>query len=317
MSDDEFGIIAQYFQPIANAGPGVKLGPGDDCAVIAVSTEDELCVSTDTLIAGVHFPDQAEGDLVANRCFGASVSDLAAMGALPLGLTVALTMPSVDHDWLASFAKALDTSLKAHDMSLIGGNLASGTLSLTMTVFGEVPAGGALRRSGAQPGDDVYVSGTIGDAGAGLQQALAGEREGFLATRYCVPQPRCTLGVLLRPLTTAMIDISDGLIADAAHIASASECTIEIDLDKVPFSDELQASTGFDRVAAVTAGDDYELCFTAPTSVRDELACLPESVTRIGRVTAPSQHRIRLLEDGSPRQIEMGGYNHFGDRDES
>src|SRR3989344_7764306 len=269
----EFELIRHYFAAAscAQAGEGVALGIGDDCALLQVPVGEQLAISTDTLVAGVHFPESPDPFLLAQRALGVSVSDLAAMGATPVGFTLALTLPSADADWLQAFASGLDRMAQQCAIRLIGGDTTRGPLSLTLTVFGRVPAGMALTRKGAQPGDLLCVGGELGNA-AGALPLVLGQRSAEasiadpLLAHYWSPQPQLALGVALRGKATSAMDISDGLLADCGHIAKASAVSLLVERQRLPLSKALLAFVGDDaaRVAALSGGDDYVLVFTLP-----------------------------------------------------
>ena len=316
MEQSEFDIIDRYFATMGLDNEAIVIGPGDDCAVLSMPSGSELCVSTDSLLADVHFPADATGQIVASRTVGASVSDLAAMGARPYACLLALSMPEVNTSWLDGFASTLLQQTRRYDIPLAGGNLARGRLSLTMTVLGVLPIGTALTRSGAQSGDDIYVTGTLGDAGLGLRSVLAGDFSSHCALRYTEPTPRTREAEQLRGVASAAIDISDGFIADLGHLAKASGLGAEIRIEKLPLSGALLDSVGLDeaRSLALSAGDDYELCFTAPGSVREQIQNLSSSLelpmTCIGEMTHGDE--IRLLDpDGNLLPLSNIGYQHF------
>jgi len=317
MADDEFAIIDRYFFRIGWQSPGTVItGPGDDCAVLSMPPGYELCVSTDTLVSGVHFPARSNGTVVAARSFAAAVSDLAAMGADPYGFTGALTMPEVDHDWLSDFSTRLSELSIAFKLPLVGGNLTKGPLSLTFTVLGIVPQGEALKRDGAVPGDDIYVTGNPGDAGAGLLALMDGKANCVsLVDCYLFPKPRIEMGLRLRSIASAVIDISDGLLADLGHLVKCSDVGAEIDITKLPLSREILEFTSREKAIslALTAGDDYELCFCATASTRSQIGALRESdshvITRIGCIT-PGQG-VSLIDDKGKFEMTGTGYKHF------
>lgn len=316
---NEFDIIEKYFAGLFSGSDNVVLAGGDDCAVVNVPEGRELCVSTDTLVTGVHFPRDAAGKVVAHRALAANVSDLAAMGATPLSCVLALTLSAVDHDWLKEFSEALGNLTKRWDIPLVGGNLARGNeLSLTFSVLGTVARGKSLRRSGAQPGDAVYVTGSPGEAGAGLAQIQrdAGAAS-ELVSRYLYPEPRIGLASDLVGLATAAIDISDGLVADLEHLCKASQIDSTIYQQYLPLSSVLIESMGRERALTfvLSSGDDYELCFTAPAEVEETLSILSKKrevpITRIGSVDAGSGE-VRLVDDdGKILDISARGYRHF------
>lgn len=316
----EFGLIRHYFAAAAcaRAGGDVVLGIGDDCALLAVPDGEQLAVSTDTLVAGVHFPDPCDPCLLGQRALAVSTSDLAAMGATPIGFTLALTLPCADSVWLAAFASGLEVMAARCDMRLIGGDTTRGPLSITVTVFGRVPSGQALLRSGARVGDLLCVGGALGDA-AGALPLVLGEREGGTAEtsrlleRYWSPQPQLALGQALRGKATAALDISDGLLADCGHIAAASGVRLCIEQQRVPLSAALVQWLGQERAqqCGLAGGDDYVLAFTLPADELPGLLADGWPIRVIGRVE-PGEG-VQLL-DARGRSVPTGsqGYNHFG-----
>ena len=315
----EFELIRQYFAAAAcaRAGGDVALGIGDDCALLTVPVGEQLTVSTDTLVAGVHFPDPCDAYLLGQRALAVSTSDLAGMGATPIGFTLALTIPSVDPDWLSEFARGLDTMAAGCDMRLIGGDTTRGPLSMTLTVFGRVPTGEALLRSGARPGDLLCVGGSLGDA-AGALPIVLGEREAntveaaVLLRRYWSPQPQLALGQALRGKASAALDISDGLLADCSHIATASSVSLVIEQARVPLSDSLLRFAGADQAlrCGLAGGDDYLLAFTLPAEALPGLQAEGWPIHVIGHVT--SGEGVRLVDaDGNSLSAGHRGYNHF------
>ncbi|MCK9563954.1 MAG: thiamine-phosphate kinase, partial [Bacteroidales bacterium] len=232
----EFDLIRRYFSGIG-ASPHLVLGVGDDCAIIAPPAGSQLVITTDTLVAGVHFPHDCDAGALARRALRVNLSDLAAMGADVLGIQLALTLPRGDADWLASFSAGLAADCEAFACPLMGGDTTRGPLAVTVTALGTVPAGQALLRSGAGVGDQLYVTGSVGDARAALEvMDERGEGGGDLADRYWLPQPRLTAGALLRGLASAALDVSDGLVQDAGHIASASGLGCRIEVNSLPLS---------------------------------------------------------------------------------
>lgn len=318
MAEHEFEIIDKYFLNIGwQSDKSVILGPGDDCAIMSVPPGYELCISTDTLVEGVHFPVDCAGRVVAARSFAASLSDLAAMGAEPYGFTGALTMPVVDHHWLAEFSAHLSDLSIEFEIPLVGGNLTRGPLSLTFTVMGLTPVGQALHRRGASEGDDIYITGYPGEAGAGLS-LLGDEGEDFnsLIEAYQFPRPRIEIGVALRATASAAIDVSDGLLADLNHLTDSSNQGAEIDVSSVPLSRALleYTSPGSALLLAFTAGDDYELCFSAASDKRSIISEISVAtgveITKIGRIIGGSG--VKLTGDISDLpEISKMGYEHF------
>ncbi len=316
----EFELIRNYFAaaPCAQAGGEVALGIGDDCALLALVTGEQLAVSTDTLVAGVHFPDVCDPFLLGQRALAVSASDLAAMGARPVAFTLALTLPQVDADWLQTFARGLNQMAQGCSLRLIGGDTTRGPLSLTLTVFGAVPAGSALTRAGAHAGDLLCVGGTLGDGAGALplvlkqRSAEASITEALLA-RYWSPQPQLALGQALRDRATSALDISDGLLADCGHIARASGVRLVVERNRLPMSEPLL--TLFDlssaRQAALSGGDDYILAFTLPSEHLPGLLKEGWPVHVIGRVE--QGHGVVLVDDaGQDVTPDTRGYQHFG-----
>ncbi|MGK9066535.1 thiamine-phosphate kinase [Stutzerimonas chloritidismutans] len=316
----EFELIRHYFAAAAcaRAGGEVALGIGDDCALLTVPLGEQLAVSTDTLVAGVHFPDPCDPYLLGQRALAVSTSDLAGMGATPIGFTLALTIPTADPDWLSEFARGLDAMAAGCDMRLIGGDTTRGPLSMTLTVFGHVPAGAALLRSGARAGDLLCVGGALGDA-AGALPIVLGQQPGYspeaaaLLRRYWSPQPQLSLGQALRGRATAALDISDGLLADCAHIADASNVSLQIERSRLPLSDALRAVAGEGALqCALAGGDDYLLAFTLPAEHLPSLREEGWPVHVIGRAVAGVG--VQLLDaDGNAMSTGDPGYNHFRD----
>lgn len=319
MSTREFSIIERYFKSISNLSQHentVIIGPGDDCAVLRVPDDMELCVSTDTLLEGVHFLPNSRAKVVASRTMAANLSDLAAMGATPYAFLLAMTFPEAREDWLEDFSTTLAEIIEQYQVPLVGGNLSKGPLSLTVTMMGTVPAGSAIKRSGASVGDDIYVTGTLGDAAQGLALSRKGEADGYLVSRYQFPTARIAAGRRLRGLANSLIDISDGLVAEIGHLAETDSLGAEIAAWQLPLSKELVKSAGEDIAInmALFSGDDYELCFTADPADSGEIKALSDSIdvpmTRIGVVTDGGEIVIR---DSKGELMDFGdaGYEHF------
>lgn len=270
MSLGEFELIARYFTLEAGQRKDVVVGIGDDAAVLEPPVGMQLAVSTDTLVSGVHFPVGTSPAAVGYKALAVNLSDLAAMGATPAWFTLNLTLPGADEAWVASFARGLFELAREFRLQLIGGDTTQGPLAVTITVFGTVPQGAALRRQGARPGDRVYVTGLLGDASLGLGITLGSlplpkEYHSDVRARLERPLPRVREGERLRGIASACIDISDGLVADLGHIVTASGVGARIDLSRLPLSPAYRAvlrQIGWD--AALAHGDDYELCFTVP-----------------------------------------------------
>ena len=317
----EFELIRRYFAaaPCAQAAEGVALGIGDDCALLQTASGQQLAVSTDTLVAGVHFPHPCDPFLLGQRALAVSVSDLAAMGAAPLAFTLALTLPAAEPAWLDGFARGLSQMAGQCGIALAGGDTTRGPLSLTLSVFGQVPTGQALTRDGARPGELLCVGGSLGDgAGAlplvlGRQQADGPHAEQLLQ-RYWAPQPQLALGLWLRGRATAALDISDGLLADCGHIATASQVALHIERDALPLSQALRhVAGGLALDCALAGGDDYRLAFTLPAELLPALRAQWPEAAAIGRVAAGEGVH---LQDGQGRRVEPPrlGYQHFGSR---
>jgi thiamine-monophosphate kinase len=314
----EFDIIARYFtRPCTD--PDVVLGVGDDAAVLAC--DGLVAVTVDTLVAGVHFPDGMAPHLLGYRLMAVNLSDLAAMGARPRWATLALTLPSADELWLDGFSRGLFELAERFGVSLVGGNLTRGPLNLTLQLMGRVEHARMLTRSGGHVGDDVYVTGTLGDGAAGvtlINERVAtpqGSAAAALKERFYRPQPRVGAGLSLGSLATAAIDVSDGLLADLGHLCKASACGATIDVERVPVSAELLSLFPPQEVLAhaLGGGDDYELCFTAPPSRAEEIEAVMEAcrtpVRRIGQLV-PGQ-AVLCRRDGEPFTPTVRGYRHF------
>jgi thiamine-monophosphate kinase len=317
----EFALIAQLFAPLATT-PGAY-GLTDDAATVAPAPGHELVVTADALVEGVHFLKDDPPDAIARKSLRVNLSDLAAKGAQPLGYLLVLSLPSsVSFDWIMSFASGLALDQKEFGISLLGGDTTAtpGPLTIAITAFGQTQAGAMIKRSGAKQGDLVYVTGTIGDAGAGLA-LLRGEKDGFtgldrdhLVSRYRLPQPRVDFGRALRGTATAALDVSDGLIADLGHIAAASNVRILIDAPSLPLSTSFKALWGRDVVRAATAGDDYEIAFTVPPAAASGLQMASAkyrlSINRIGRVERGAG--VVLLDaDRQEIAVPKSGFTHF------
>lgn len=338
----EFDLIRRFF---VRPTPGADLGPGDDCALMQVTPGQQLAVSTDMLVAGTHFFPDADPRQLGWKTLAVNVSDLAAMGAKPRWATLAMSLPAADEGWLAAFAEGFFACAQAYGIDLVGGDTTRGPLNLSVTVMGEVPIGQALRREGAQDGDDVWVSGRPGLAGLGLRYLQEKVVLPSLWQKLCLaslhkPHPRVELGLALRGKASAAIDVSDGLLADLGHLVEASGLVADVVLNQLPSLPE-----GVDRASALdcqlAGGDDYELCFTAPFEQRLILAQLAAELElplwRIGQCREPNSPRylnnpddnhpsppkmiptenenpglVQVLgPDGEVIEIERHGYDHF------
>jgi thiamine-monophosphate kinase len=314
---DEFELIDRWFTGRGAARPDVRLPVGDDAAIVAPPPGAELVLALDTIVAGTHFPAGMPAHAVGHRALAVNLSDIAAMGAEPAWALLGLTLPAVDETWVAEFSRGLDAIARRHGVALIGGDTTRGPLAATLTLAGLVPPGAALRRRGAQAGDDVWVSGTPGDAAAGLailQGGLeaAGEARERLLQRFLLPEPRVALGLALRGLASACIDVSDGLAGDLAKLCAASGAGARIESRELPLSPALVAAAGREAAVrhALTGGDDYELLFTAPAGQRGAVGALTAGVAcrRIGTVVAGRG----VLVDGAALPRDAGhGFDHF------
>jgi thiamine-monophosphate kinase len=318
----EFELIRRYFTHRARHA---VLGVGDDAALIKVRRGSELVISADMLVAGRHFFRNADPYRLGHKALAVNLSDLAAMGATPRWATLALALPGVDARWLGAFARGFMALARHHAVDLIGGDTTRGPLNICVQIMGEVPAGTALRRDAARRGDDVWVSGTLGDAALALAAfkrriTLRPAELARCAARLHQPQPRIALGLKLRGVAHAAIDISDGLLADLGHILERSGVAAEIELAALPASPTLRRY--LDRAAARNAllagGDDYELCFTAPRRARARIVQIARreriALTRIGRIHPFVRGATRVMvraSDGTVLTPRRGGYDHF------
>ena len=325
----EFDLIARYFtRPAKRGAHHVAVGVGDDCAIINPSPGTQLAVSSDMLVEGRHFFSDVSPYSLGHKALAVNLSDLAACGATPIGFTLALALPRIDEAWLQEFSRGLWALADVHGCALMGGDTTQGPLNICITVFGEVPSGRALLRSGAQVGDDIYVSGTLGDARLALE-ALQGKIElppGILAQarqRLELPTPRVALGIALRGIATSSIDISDGLAGDLGHILKASGVGAQVDAEIT--INLIAASAGFDWAKGqydakehlnrvLSGGDDYELAFTAPPSAKGAVQAASASsqtpVTRIGVIQ--SKPGMQLVDSsGIAVDGQFASFDHF------
>ena len=315
----EFDAIARYFSNLVPNKNNIALGIGDDAALYNISEDMQLAVTIDTLVAGVHFPETTSPENIAYKALAVNLSDLGAMGATPTWMTLALTCPQIDEMWLSKFSQGLTELAEIAKINLIGGDTTQGPLTITIQAAGLVPFGQALHRQGAQPGDCIYVTGTLGDAGLGLASIL-GHIELptpfrlYSEARLNRPTPRWLEGQDLRSVATSAIDISDGLVADLGHILSMSHVGATIQLERLPLSEAVQQTLSPTDAweLALTAGDDYELCFTVPPNRKKLLSDVLKTsrCTQIG--TIESTLGLRCLTADGTRFIPKGkGYQHF------
>jgi thiamine-monophosphate kinase len=320
MALSETGLIERYFRACGAQRSDVPLGIGDDAALLNVPAGCELVATTDTLVAGVHFPHGSPPGSIGHRALAVNLSDIAAMGARPAWALLALTLPQVDETWLAEFAAGLGGLARDHRVALVGGDTTQGPLCVTVQVLGVVAAGGALRRSGAQAGDAVFVSGTPGDAAAGLAleqarlQALPEQRD-YLRERFLLPTPRVALGERLREFASACIDVSDGLLGDVGKLARASGVAAQLQFEALPLSEALLAVVGDERarLLALSGGDDYELCFAVPPARLARLTAeLPPGVWGYTRIGSLEQGvGASVMRAGTVMEFSHSGYQHF------
>jgi len=324
----EFDVIRRFFRTPALEAAGdegrVTLGIGDDAALLSPDPEKQWVISTDSLIQGVHFPDQYLPADIAYRALAVAVSDLAAMGARPIAFTLALTLPTVDEDWLEEFAAGLTEAARDHRISLIGGDTTRGPLNIGVSVFGEVNGFKVVRRRDAQPGDLLCVGGSLGDAGAGLAlvqgqavpATLDEQSQAYLLQRFWRPLAQCELGLELAGVASAGLDISDGLLADAGHLARASQVALHINSAQLPCSAALMHWPAAQRREwMLGAGDDYRLLFTLPVASERCLSVWATQgfeVSVIGEVVAGEG--VWLDDGDGPKVVtDVGGYQHFKD----
>ncbi|MEX3605445.1 MAG: thiamine-phosphate kinase [Burkholderia sp.] len=324
----EFSLIDRYFARRAQRSSArTVLGIGDDCALLAQKPGTMLAISTDMLVEGRHFFPEVPPRALAHKTLAVNLSDLAAMGAQPLAFTLAFALPRADADWLDAFADGLFAIADRHGCELIGGDTTSGPLNLCVTVFGDVDPGRALRRDAARDGDEVWVSGTLGDARAGLGVArgewTAGEAEAAAFRRaFEWPEPRIVLGLALAGVAHAALDLSDGLAGDLRHILARSRVAAEINIDAVPRSVGLATlAPELQRTCTLAGGDDYELCFTAPARAHSAVLAAGETagvlITRIGTIralAAGEMPEIRWRDgQGAPLSLALHSFDHFHD----
>jgi thiamine-monophosphate kinase len=325
----EFDLIERFFKQrsVDHPNPAIALGIGDDCALINPGNHQQVAISTDMLVEGRHFLAGADPYLLGRKCLAVNLSDLAAMGASPVGFTLAIAMPEVKVDWLESFSNGLWEMANEHDCQLIGGDTTAGPLTISITIFGHIPKDQSLSRLKAEVGDDVWVSHQVGDArlslGAWRQEwALSEEEFSAVSQRMHNPTPRIELGKHLIGIANAAIDISDGLLGDLSHILRQSSVSADILIDQVPGSKILKSkSIELQRLCKLTGGDDYELCFTAPKDRSSQLEALSSrlglTLTKIGSITKQSERLIRLI-DGNGQELSsslseqyLKSFDHF------
>lgn len=317
----ESQLIERFFCRLGAVRSDVVLGIGDDAALVRVPENTELVLTTDVLVEGVHFLPGAPAHSLGHRALAVNLSDIAAMGATPAWALLALNLPQADEDWLQLFAAGFGTLARRHEVALVGGNLSRGPLSIAVQLAGVVPRGSALRRDGAHRGEALFVSGSPGDAAAGLKH-LRGQLPGsapaaaYLQRRFEYPEPRLELGLGLRGLASACIDVSDGLYADAQQLLLASGCGASIDIERLPVSWALREALGDSAWQQVLGGaEDYELCFSAPAAHVAAIEALAArsstAVSRIGTLVAGAG--IELKSNNTVMQFSPLGFDHFRD----
>lgn len=316
----EFDLIKQFFKRERRGR--ADLGIGDDCALLTPAPGCQLAISSDMLVEDRHFFAGADPFMLGHKSLAVNLSDLAAMGARPLGFTLALSLPAADPVWLDGFSRGLFALADAHDCELVGGDTTKGPLNICITVFGELAPGHALRRDAARPGDDIWISGTLGDARLALagywkEVALPEADHAQAAQRMHMPAPRVALGLALAatPIAHAALDISDGLVGDLGHILAASKVGATLDVDALPAGPVLaRQALELRRRFTAAGGDDYELCFTAPVAQREAVLeagrASGTAVTRVGRIAA--EPGLRLVDArGAPLDLALSGWDHF------
>jgi len=318
----EFEIIRHFFTHRAR---GAILGVGDDAAIVRARRGVDLVVTTDLLVSGQHFRPDADPAQIGHKALAVNLSDIAAMGATPRWATLALAMSRADARWLTAFSRGFMRLARRHHVDLIGGDTTRGPLAICVQVIGEVPVGKALRRDGARPGDDIWVSGRLGDAGLALassigQVLLSRREQAQLAPRLHRPTPRVELGIALRGAAHSAIDISDGLLADLGHICERSHVAAVIEMERVPRSATLRRyiSRAAARTALLAGGDDYELCFTAGPRQRERIVLLARrlriALTRIGNIVPPRRGEATVTvlgKNGEALRLTRRGFDHF------
>lgn len=317
----EFNFIERYLASRQMLRKDVDLALGDDCAIVKVPDNVRVAISTDTLVAGTHFLHHANPAWVAHKALASNLSDLAAMGATPAWVSMALSLPEIDSNWLTPFCDAFFELADYYNLQLIGGDTTKGPLTITLTIQGFVPQDRALLRSQAKVGDWIYVTGCLGDSKAGLDVILDSTKRELpyaqcLEQRHYMATPRVLAGQALLGLASSAIDISDGLVADLGHILNRSQVGASLALESLPLSNELIAFTGHLTQAqqyALTSGEEYELCFTVPEenkgSLASALAHTATEITCIGQIRP--QGTFELLEHGQKIDWCVNGYDHF------
>ncbi len=320
----EFSVIERFCQSIGCTHPETKLSVGDDAAVLSIPESKDLVVSVDTMVEGVHFFSDTPASLLAVKLLAVNLSDLAAMGAVPKWATLALTLPNNNEAWLEEFSTALNEASKRHKVQLVGGDTTQGPLVLSLQIMGLVEKGAAITRAHAQPGDDIYVSGQLGDAALAVafRQGKIELDDGhakYFSSALDRPIPQLGLGQKLVGLATSCIDLSDGLLGDLQHIAKQSQVGLDVDVSAVPISEQYQhfCATGGNIDYALAGGDDYQLAFTAHPRHSNELSAIADQleimVTKIGQVVDSEQPIVRSFQNGEPYSVTNQSFQHFAE----
>ncbi len=320
MALSEFALIERYFRNAGASRADVHLGVGDDAALLESPPGCELVAALDTLVAGVHFPHGCPAASIGHRALAVNLSDLAAMGARPAWALLALTLPSLEEQWLEEFTAGFAALARAHDVALVGGDTTYGPLCVSVQVLGHVPKSAALLRSGGRAGDLLFVSGTPGDSAAGLaieqgRLSVPEDSRQYLRDRFLYPAPRVALGQALRGHASACIDVSDGLLGDAGKLARASGCGLELELLSVPVSEQLVVAVGEDRARelALTGGEDFELCFSVPpgreAALRHNVPPERWGYCCIGTLSEAAGSVVK--RGGDVIEFSHSGYDHF------
>jgi thiamine-monophosphate kinase len=316
----EFDLIKQYFDQPLPDDANIALGIGDDCALLNPNTGMQIAISSDMLVSGRHFFADADPYFLGHKSLAVNLSDLAAMGAKPLAFTLALSLPEANPAWLAPFSRGLFELAHQHQCRLIGGDTTKGPLNICITIFGELPIGSALKRNAAKVDDDIWVSGQLGDARLALSAylneiQLTSHQLNIASQRMHCPSPRIALGLAIRGIAHAALDVSDGLMGDLAHILKASQVGASLMVDQLPIGEILQQQAlQTQREMSLAGGDDYELCFTAPVHARELIIAAgiasQTPVTRIGKIEA--QSGLRLLDNNlQALNLKLHSFDHF------
>ena len=313
----EFDLIHTYFKSLTKSKKGVEYGIGDDAAILNIPAGYQLVTTVDTLVEGTHFLAETDPYNLGHKALAVNLSDIAAMGAIPKWFTLALSLPDINSSWLKAFSQGLGALANQYQVSLIGGDTTKGHKTLSIQLMGLVKEGQAVYRHGAKIDDDIYVSGFLGDASLALSQLLAGSSvNSRLLSALETPQPQINLGLVLKPYIHAMIDISDGLVADLKHICNASQCGATIYLNQLPLSPLFQQQPMQPKIDQfpLSGGEDYELCFTASKKHRPLIQQIAKQqnspLTKIGVITKSLDFTI-INRDGTLYSLKNKGYDHF------